>query len=165
MKHLTALTACVLLLVNSAAADESTVVERGKKLVADNAENICLFAHAYSSYGYQEHEYVAHNKTADGYHELVFAFTVKGNFKTQKMQMGFFFKDDGRFAFLRVREYTTIYEPFHQLSRSYLKQLREQMAKRSVVQSNRELLRTVDTCSAQDLCEMHLKLLQLDMKR
>jgi len=38
------------------------------------------------------------------------------------------------------------------------------MGKRPVVQSNSELLRAVDTASAQDLCEMHLKLAQLNRK-
>ncbi len=122
------------------------------------------FAHAYSSYGYKSHEYLGSTKTKDGYQELTFLFTVKGNLKTQTMLMAFYFKDSGQFDFLRVRKYTTIYEPFRQLSNSYLKQLREQMGKRPVVQSNSELLRAVDTASAQDLCEMHLKLAQLNRK-
>jgi hypothetical protein len=165
MTRIAALACAALLLAGAAAAaDEAAAVERGKKLITANAENICLFAHASSTYGYKEHAYVGQHRTADGHLELVFTFTVKGNLKTQKMQMGFFFDKDGRFEFLRVRDYSTIYEPFKRLSSAYLKELRDQMAKRPVVQNNSELLRTVDGCSAQDLCEMHLKLVQVGMR-
>jgi hypothetical protein len=146
------------------ASGEPAAVAAGKKLIGANAENICLFAHAHSSYGYKSHDYLGSTRTKDGYYELTFLFTVKGNLKTQTMLMAFYFKEGGQFEFLRVRKYTTIYEPFHRLSNAYLKQLREQMGKRPVVQSNSDLLRAADTASAQDLCEMHLKLAQLNMK-
>jgi hypothetical protein len=160
--------ACAVLLFASAvlvrAAGEPAAVTEGKRLIDANADNICRFAHAYSSYGYKSHEYLGSTKTKDGYYEMTFLFTVKGNIKTQTMLMAFYFKESGEFNFLRVRKYTTIYEPFTRLSNSYLKQLREQMAKRPVVQSNSELLRAADTASAQDLCEMHLKLSQLNLR-
>ena len=69
---------------------------------------------------------------------MTFQFTVKGNLKTQKMNMVFIFKDDGAFESLRAKDHTTIYEPFTKLSKAYLKQLREQMAKRPAVKTNTE---------------------------
>jgi hypothetical protein len=146
------------------AAGEPRAVAEGKKLISANAEQICLFAHAHSSYGYKDHEFVGHKMTKDGYHALTFRFTVKGNIKTQTMDMEFYFKDNGEFQFLRVPAHTTIYKPFEQLSKSYLKELRDQMAKRPTVAANTELLRVVDTASARDLCEMHLKFVQAGKK-
>lgn len=145
-------------------ADETAVVARGKKLIRDNAEKICLFAHAYSSYGYRDNEFIGWRKTKDGYHELTYRFTVKGNFRTQTMQMGFYFHQSGAFEFLRVKDYSTIYEPFNRLSTSYLKELREEMGRRPLVQSNTELLRVVDVASARELCEMYLKFAQANKR-
>jgi pimeloyl-ACP methyl ester carboxylesterase len=139
---------------------DQTVIARGKKLIRDNAENICLFSHAFKTYGFEGHNFVSHSKTKDGYHDLRFEFTVKGIRYTRRMQMSFFFKRDGRFAFLTVHKSTTLYEPFKQLSKSYLKELRGQMARGPVVASHAELLRSVDGCDAQELCELHLKLVQ-----
>jgi hypothetical protein len=145
--------------------DEPAAVAKGKKLISANAEKICLFAHAYKTYGYKDHEFVGYKKTKDGYYELSYRFTVKGNLKTQTMDMAFFFKETtGAFEFLRVPASTTLYEPFTRVSASYLKQLREEMAKRPQVQNNTELLRVVDKANAKELCEMYLKFAQAEKR-
>ncbi|MCI0461644.1 MAG: alpha/beta hydrolase [Gemmataceae bacterium] len=162
---------CALLLLASAPVpattlqgDEPAAVTRGKKLIAANADKICRYAHAYSTYGYKDNEFIGHKKTKDGYYELAFKFTVKGNIKTQTMHMTFFFRESGSFEFLKVSDYTTIYEPFNRLSAGYLKELRQEMSKRPVVQKNTELVRVVDTATARELCEMHLKFAQASSK-
>ncbi len=144
------------------AGEDSALVKEGRKLIGANAENICRFAHAPSTYTYISNEYVGHKKTKDGFEELTYKFAVKGNFKKQTMQIAFYFKNDGKFDFLRARDYTTAYEPFKKLSSSYLKQLRGQMAKRPAVAGNTELLRTVDNAGGQELCEMYLKQAQMN---
>jgi hypothetical protein len=155
----------LLLLATTAPApavqnDEPMAVTKGKKLIATNADKICRYAHAYSTYGYKDHEFIGHKRTKDGYYELTYKFTVKGNIKTQRMYMTFYFRESGTFEFLKVGDYTTIYEPFNRLSASYLKELRQEMSKRRPVQSNTELLRVVDAATARELCEMHLKFAQ-----
>src|SRR5262249_15889867 len=125
----------------------------------------CLFAHAHKTYGYKDHEFVGYKKTKDGYYELTYRFTVKGNLKTQTMDMAFFFKETtGAFEFLRVPASTTIYEPFTRVSASYLKQLREEMAKRPQVQTNTELLRVVDKANGKEVWEMYLKFAEAEKR-
>jgi hypothetical protein len=155
-----ALVAAGALLARAGERGQPAAVTQGKKLIGDNAEHICLFAHAESSYGYKSHEYVGHKRTSDGYYELTYRFIVKGNLKTQNMYLSFFFKDNGDFEFLRIKDYTTIYKPFKQLSTRYLEERRKQMAARPIVQNNTELLRVIDTADGQVLCELHLKLAQ-----
>jgi hypothetical protein len=151
--------AALLALVGLAAgqgADDATVA-RAKKLIEASAEKICKFAHAPKTYTYKGKEFVGQKKTKDGHLELTYKFDVKGNLKMQKMYLAFYFKDSGEFEFLRVKDSTTLYEPFKKLSAAYLKQLRGEMAKRPVAQASTELLRVIDGANAQELCEMYLK--------
>jgi hypothetical protein len=140
-----------------AASGPTAVITPGRKLIAENAEEICRFAHAPKTYAYRGSEYLGHKEAPEGGHELTFKFTVKGNLKTQAMTMAFAFEDSGKFRGLRVLAYTTTYEPFKRLSTSYLKQLRKQMAQRPGIQNNTALRQVVDNSDARRLCEMHLE--------
>jgi hypothetical protein len=139
---------------------DEAAVARARKLIEANAEKICKFAHAPSTYTYKGKEFMGQKMTKDGRLELTYKFDVKGNLKMQKMYLSFFFKDSGEFEFLRVKDSTTLYEPFKKLSASYLKQLRGEMAKRPAAQANTDLLRVIDRADAQELCEMYLKQVQ-----
>jgi hypothetical protein len=151
--------ACVTLLAGAVAvqAGDPPAVAKGKKLIDANAEMICKFAHAPATYTYKSHEYVGSKTTKDGLHELTYKFNVKGRLKMQKMQMAFFFKDNGEFEFLRVGDSSTLYEPFAKLSDAYLKQVRGDVGKLPAFAGNAERLRTIDTTPARELCEMYLK--------
>jgi len=110
--------AALLALVGYAAGQgaDDAAVARAKKLIEANAEKICKFAHAPSTYTYKGKEFVGQKKTKDSRLEVTYKFDVKGNLKMQKMYLSFFFKDDGQFEFLRVKDSTTLYEPFKKLS-------------------------------------------------
>jgi hypothetical protein len=159
---LSALACAALAVLAGLAAGQGAddAVARAKKLIEANAEKICKFAHAPSTYAYKGKEFIGQKKTKDGHLELTYKFDVKGNLKMQKMYLSFFFKDNGQFEFLRVKDSTTLYEPFKKLSASYLKQLRGDMAKRPAAQANTDLLRVIDRSDAQELCEMYLKQVQ-----
>jgi hypothetical protein len=157
--------AAVAALTGFAAGQGADEVARAKKLISDNARKICEFAHAPSTYSLKGAEFVGEKKSKDGRVELTYKFDVKGRLKMQKMYLSFFFKDNGQFEFLRVKDYTTAYEPFKKLSNAYLKELRGKMAKLPAVQANTDLLRTIDSADGKGLCEMYLKQVQAEEKR
>jgi hypothetical protein len=132
-------------------------VAKAKKLIENHAKKICAYAHAPSTYTYKGSKYLGTNKTKDGRFEVSYRFDVKGKLKSQTMDMSFFFKDSGEFDFLRVKDYTTIYEPFKKLSASYLKSVRQDTARMPAVAGNTALLKRVDAATAQELCEIFLK--------
>src|SRR5262245_44648242 len=77
-------------LASGQGADDAGVA-RAKKLIEANAEKICKFAHAPSTYAYKGKEFVGQKKTKDGRLEVTYKFDVKGNLKMQKMSLSFFF--------------------------------------------------------------------------
>ncbi len=157
--------AAVAALVTCAAGQGADELGRAKKLIRSQARKICEFAHAPATYTFKGAEYVGEKKTKDGHFELTYKFDVKGRLKAQKMYLSFFFKDNGQFEFLRVNDYSTLYEPFRKLSNAYLKQLRGEMAKRPAAQANTDLLRTIDSADGKALCEMYLRQVQAQEKR
>jgi hypothetical protein len=139
---------------------------RAKKLIEGHAKKVCEYAHAPKTYTFKGARFVSTSKTKDGRFEVTYQFTVKGNLKTQKMDISFFFKDGGDFDFVRTKDYTTIYEPFKNLSASYLRSLRQATAKMPAVAGNTDLLKRVDSANAQALCEIFLRETQIaEMKK
>jgi hypothetical protein len=171
MRHLStrsafALTCAAVAALTGVALGQGTdEVARAKKLISANAKKICAFAHAPSTYGFKGADYVGEKKFKDSRFELTYKFDVKGRLKAQKMYLSFVFKDNGQFEFLRVKDSTTLYEPFTKLSNAYLKELRGEMAKRPAAQANTDLLRTIDSADGKTLCEMYLKQVQAEEKR
>jgi len=151
--------ACAALLLASAIAVQAGGVEKGRKLIENNAKKICEYTYpptGLSGYGYKGIEYLGEKKTKDGLVELTYQFTVKGNIKTQTMMMSFFVKDNGDFEFLRPGKSTTTGEPF-KVAAAYLKKLRAEMAQRPQVAGDAALTRVVEGETAQQLCERFLK--------
>jgi hypothetical protein len=141
-------------------------VAKAKKLIEGNAQKICEYTHAPKSYTFKGARFVSTSKTKDGRFEVTYQFTVKGTVKTQKEDLSFYFKDSGEFDFVRVKNYTTIYEPFKSVSAGYLRSLRQDTAKMPAVAGNTDLLKRIDTMGAQALCEVYLRQTQIaEMKK